>query len=175
MKNLKGNNKGFSLVELIVVIAIMGILAVTLAPRLMHYVEKTRVASDQEIANAVLTAAKLGYMQYEADFDALDLADGSQDGILKLGGAVATPSTTIFEIDATNAKKWTKTDYLATNDFVKEIKAVIDDFEFKSSDAGATSQITIKVVSDRVSVELNLDGVDDGDAGDKVDTYIVGE
>ena len=35
------NNKGFSLVELIVVIAIMAVLVGVLAPQLMKYVEKS--------------------------------------------------------------------------------------------------------------------------------------
>ena len=36
------NNKGFSLVELIVVIAIMAVLVGVLAPQLIKYVEKSR-------------------------------------------------------------------------------------------------------------------------------------
>lgn len=41
------NNKGFSLVELIIVIAIMVVLIAVLAPQYLKYVEKSRVASDQ--------------------------------------------------------------------------------------------------------------------------------
>ncbi len=47
MKKENMNNKGFSLVELIIVIAIMAILIVVLAPQYLKYVEKSRVASDQ--------------------------------------------------------------------------------------------------------------------------------
>lgn len=53
----KMNNKGFSLVELIIVIAIMAVLMVVLAPQLLKYVEKTRLQKDNsaisEIANAI--------------------------------------------------------------------------------------------------------------------------
>ena len=42
----KMNNKGFSLVELIIVIAIMVILVAVLAPQYLRYVEKSRVSSD---------------------------------------------------------------------------------------------------------------------------------
>ena len=56
----KMNNKGFSLVELIIVIAIMAVLMVVLAPQLLRYVEKTRLQKDNsaisEIANAIKIA-----------------------------------------------------------------------------------------------------------------------
>lgn len=42
----KTSNKGFSLVELIVVIAIMGVLMVVLAPQYLKYVEKSRLQKD---------------------------------------------------------------------------------------------------------------------------------
>lgn len=42
------NNKGFSLVELIIVIAIMVILVAVLAPQYLRYVEKSRVSSDAQ-------------------------------------------------------------------------------------------------------------------------------
>ncbi len=40
------NNKGFSLVELIVTIAIMAVLVGVIAPQFIRYIEKTREASD---------------------------------------------------------------------------------------------------------------------------------
>lgn len=42
----KSNNKGFSLIELIIVIAIMAVLVGTLAPQYIRYVEKSRLAAD---------------------------------------------------------------------------------------------------------------------------------
>ncbi len=50
------NNKGFSLVELIIVIAIMAILVGVMAPQLIKYIEKTNVSSDTQLCDSVRTA-----------------------------------------------------------------------------------------------------------------------
>lgn len=49
-------NKGFSLVELIIVIAIMAILVGVMAPQLIKYIEKSKVSSDTQLAGTVQTA-----------------------------------------------------------------------------------------------------------------------
>ena len=51
------SNKGFSLVELIIVIAIMAILVGVLAPQYIKYVERSRSSMDQNTASAVMGAA----------------------------------------------------------------------------------------------------------------------
>lgn len=50
----KGNDKGFSLVELIIVIAIMAVLMAVLAPLLLNYVENSRVQKDESALSEML-------------------------------------------------------------------------------------------------------------------------
>lgn len=56
------NNKGFSLVELIIVIAIMAILVGVMAPQLIKYIEKTNVSSDTQLCDSVKTAVTTAMM-----------------------------------------------------------------------------------------------------------------
>lgn len=56
------NNKGFSLVELIIVIAIMAILIGVMAPQLIKYIEKTNVSSDTQLCDSVKTAVTTAMM-----------------------------------------------------------------------------------------------------------------
>ncbi len=59
MKKTKKNNKGFSLVELIVVILIMAILGVALAPQVMRWVNNSRIATDASNYDALVDAAQI--------------------------------------------------------------------------------------------------------------------
>ena len=56
---MKKNNKGFSLVELIVVIAIMAVLVGVLAPALLRYVEKSRYQKDVSAIGEVVNAIEV--------------------------------------------------------------------------------------------------------------------
>lgn len=49
----ESSNTGFSLVELVIVIAIMAILIALLAPQYVKYVEKTRYTTDDELISDI--------------------------------------------------------------------------------------------------------------------------
>lgn len=68
----KMDNKGFSLVELIIVIAIMVILVAVLAPQYLKYVEKSRVSTDVQT-----TVEFINSMQVLASDPDVDLAGGT--------------------------------------------------------------------------------------------------
>jgi type IV pilus assembly protein PilA len=78
---MKKNNNGFSLVELIIVIAIMAVLVGVLAPQFIKYVEQSRRSRDistaQEVREAVLA----------------DIADNSLTGSGTLTATSGHPST----------------------------------------------------------------------------------
>ena len=72
MKNFndvrKNENKGFSLIELIVVVAIMAVMTAVLAPSLLQYVERSRAQKDDSAMGEVTNAVKLAL----ADQDVYD-------------------------------------------------------------------------------------------------------
>ena len=70
----KLNNKGFSLVELIIVIAIMAVLIGVLAPQYLKYVEKSRKSADLDNFQTVISAVQVYYSNPENT-----LADGSYE------------------------------------------------------------------------------------------------
>jgi type IV pilus assembly protein PilA len=73
-KNKVLGNKGFSLIELIIVIAIMAVLMVILAPQLLKYVENSRITSDDQIMAEVRHAVEIA-LSDETVYDAVTTGD----------------------------------------------------------------------------------------------------
>lgn len=76
--NKKKNNKGFSLIELIIAIAILIILTGLLAPQFMKYIEKSREAKDMQAMDTVYSSVQAA-LANEAAYDAMvELTDGDK-------------------------------------------------------------------------------------------------
>ncbi len=60
IKKVKKNKKGYTLTELIVVVAILGILAAVATPMVLNQVQKARKSTDGINARAIENAYKIG-------------------------------------------------------------------------------------------------------------------
>ncbi|MCM1282459.1 MAG: type II secretion system GspH family protein [Muribaculaceae bacterium] len=105
MTGKRENNKGFSLVELIVVITIMAVLMVVLAPAMLRYVEKTRVQKDESAVSEVVRTIELAltddklYTEAGGDTITVTVADNTNIAVACAGGHSAPAAAGNLETD----------------------------------------------------------------------------
>lgn len=68
------NKKGFTLIELIVVLAVLGIIALIAVPRFLNVQENSRLSSDETAAASIAKAAELWYAQNDSTATNVSLA-----------------------------------------------------------------------------------------------------
>ena len=104
------NNKGFSLIELIVVIAIMAILVGALAPQVMKYVESSRQSTDIQNLSAVRSAVEVGVTEGAISSDVTIATDatGGNVTISGTGVAAALPAVGIETTIPLKSSGWPK-------------------------------------------------------------------
>lgn len=114
----KRNNRGFSLVELIIVIAIMAILIGVLAPAYLRYVEKSRKSADVDAIAACLNAMETVILLPEYSTKIND--------------------KTVFNVRLENGiLTFTAADHSTfepISDLTNEVSAIIGNYELKSRD-----------------------------------------
>lgn len=83
MKKL--NNKGFSLVELIIVIAIMVVLVAVIAPQYLKFVNNSKVSTDVQTASDLATTVDAAVANNEKPFGTSTSLTAGPGGTLTVG------------------------------------------------------------------------------------------
>ena len=103
LRKKQKNKKGFSLVELIVVIAIMAVLVGVLAPQLIKYVEKSREATDIQNCDSIASALKSYYSDKEVTDNIIVTLKGTG---LEATNAAALSDAGISQTTKLKGKNW---------------------------------------------------------------------
>lgn len=151
----KTNNKGFSLVELIIVIAIMAILIGVLAPQYIKYVEKSRISSDKDMVDSLTKAVQTACTD-EDYYDALT-GDESEKVVISKDNGIVTSGTALQQ---------------AIQEFYGATSGTDANKKFKSKAfATATVTITVKKVTNPTTNAVSLQAVvtDNKGAADSYD------
>ena len=110
----KMNNKGFSLIELIIVIAIMAILVAIIAPNLTKYLGKSKKNTDKKNADEIAQQLQTAISDYESQDDASGInADftvtWAASGVtVSVAAAAPTGGQSLQDIIASNITSSTK-------------------------------------------------------------------
>ena len=129
----RNNNKGFSLVELIIVISIMAVLLGVITPALIRYLQKSRIIRDER--NLDIVRESIETVLSNEDFYE-DLADSSV--VINEDGTIAINNTKISSEEKTKVTK-ELTDVLNNN------KIEMSSFRYNSK------KIIFKVIDGGVS------------------------
>lgn len=145
-------NKGFSLVELIVVIAIMAILVAVLAPTLLSKIEESREGTDYSALGELKTATEEAVLGSEVIYDAVKTDMGANTS---KSYAVEITNDKITKIGAGTSE--------AEKKILSAVTKVLPEFKFKS-DAAQDGKVFITITKEgKVSAKIVASGGGEGD------------
>ena len=138
----KMNNKGFSLVELIVVIAIMAVLIGVLAPTLLGNIEKSKLSKDKQAIDELYQAwtNTLGDPKYEPPYNKHFTYTCSADGTITINDTTAVPANSIKSSDDGTDKTTVFTGELA--DYIGSGTIKLSSKYYKSTSANIVINIS---------------------------------
>ena len=145
------NNQGFSLVELIIVIAIMAILIGIVGTQVIPYIDKARKAKDIQIVNGYCTDAAVAFTSCTNQLDTsksytITVTKGSSDWSVNAKDSDGTDNTVL------------------KNSFV-ELNGLNTDYpDFQSKEGKKINKIKIECKHGKFATRLTVEGPTDASA-----------